>query len=117
MAGVPSPRPLYRAHLGWVFGHRRVLLEHRSRSTGRIVRTVVAVERWDPSRRRLVLVPDGAPAGWYRDVLASPRVRVTVAGERDVVASAVPVGGDGADPAVALALGPRRSRRRRSAAA
>jgi hypothetical protein len=100
-----------------VFGHRRALLEHRSRSTGRIIRTVVAVERWDPSRRRLVLVPGGAPAGWYRDVLASPRVRVTVAGERDVVASAVPVGGDGAAPAVALTLGRRRSRRRRPAAA
>jgi deazaflavin-dependent oxidoreductase (nitroreductase family) len=84
-----APLPLYRVRLGWLFGHRRVLLEHRSRDTGRPERTVLAVARWDASERRLVLTGTGPEPDWYRDVLATPRVRVTIGHERDVTACAV----------------------------
>jgi deazaflavin-dependent oxidoreductase (nitroreductase family) len=84
-----------RLRFGWVLGHRVVLLEHRSRVTGRPIRTAVDVVRWDPVARHVLVVARSGPGtGWYRDVLTHPLVRVTIGRERDVVGCAVPVGDD-----------------------
>jgi deazaflavin-dependent oxidoreductase (nitroreductase family) len=71
-------------------GHRVVLLEHRGRTTGRPVRTVLHVVHWDPAARHvLVAVAQGPGADWYRNVLAHPPVRVTIGRERNVPGCAV----------------------------
>jgi deazaflavin-dependent oxidoreductase (nitroreductase family) len=85
----------YRLGLGWLLGHRVVLLEHRGRTTGRPVRTVLHVVRWDPAARHvLVAVAPGPGADWYRNVLAHPPVRVTIGRERNVPGCAVPLPDD-----------------------
>jgi deazaflavin-dependent oxidoreductase (nitroreductase family) len=90
-----APWLAYRLGLGWPFGHRVVLLEHRGRSTGRPVRTALRVVRWDPaSRHVLVTAGSGPSTDWYRNVLAHPLVRVTIGRERNVLGSAVPLADD-----------------------
>jgi hypothetical protein len=53
---VRAPIGLYRAHLGFVFGHRLLLLEHIGRRSG--------------TPREV--------AQWYRNVIAQPQVRVSI---------------------------------------
>jgi deazaflavin-dependent oxidoreductase (nitroreductase family) len=90
-----APWLAYRLGLGWLLGHRVVLLEHRGRTTGRPVRTVLHVVRWDAaSRHVLVAVGSGPGTDWYRNVLAHPLVRVTIGRERNVLGSAVPLPDD-----------------------
>jgi hypothetical protein len=67
-----APWLAYRLGLGWLLGHRVVLLEHRGRTTGRPVRTVLHVVRWDPATRHvLVAVRPGPGTDWYRNVPGS----------------------------------------------
>ncbi len=90
-----APWLAYRLGLGWLLGHRVVLLEHRGRTTGRPVRTVLHVLRWDPaSRHVLVAVGSDPGAEWYHNVLAHPLVRVTIGRERNVLGCAVPLADD-----------------------
>jgi deazaflavin-dependent oxidoreductase (nitroreductase family) len=90
-----APWLAYRLGLGWLLGHRVVLLEHRGRTTGRPVRSVLHVVRWDPtSRHVLVAAGPGPGTDWYPNVLAHPLVRVSIGRERNVLGCAVPVGDD-----------------------
>jgi hypothetical protein len=41
--GFKLPITLYRAHLGWLLGHRFLLLTHRWRTSGKIYQTVLEV--------------------------------------------------------------------------
>jgi deazaflavin-dependent oxidoreductase (nitroreductase family) len=85
----------YRLGLGWLLGHRVVLLEHRGRTTGRPVRTVLRVVRWDPASRHVLVAAGPAPGtDWYGNVLAHPLVRVTIGRERDVLGCVVPLPDD-----------------------
>lgn len=90
-----APWLAYRLGLGWLLGHRVVLLEHRGRTTGRPVRTLLHVVRWDPASRHLLVAAGSGPAtDWYRNVLAHPLVRVTIGRERNVLGCAVPLADD-----------------------
>jgi deazaflavin-dependent oxidoreductase (nitroreductase family) len=90
-----APWLAYRLGLGWLLGHRVVLLEHRGRTTGRPVRTALRVEHWDPVSRHLLVAAGAGPGtDWYRNVLAHPLVRVTIGRERNVLGCAVPVADD-----------------------
>ena len=40
--GYNLPIALYRVRLGWLLGHRFLLLTHQGRKTGRILQTVLA---------------------------------------------------------------------------
>ncbi|MGH9290654.1 MAG: nitroreductase family deazaflavin-dependent oxidoreductase [Acidimicrobiales bacterium] len=90
-----APWLAYRLGLGWLLGHRVVLLEHRGRTTGRPVRTALRVVRWDPASRHLLVAAGAGPGtDWYRNVLAHPLVRVTIGRERNVLGCAVPLAHD-----------------------
>lgn len=54
------PNLLYRRHLGWLLGHRFLLLAHRGRKTGLIRRTVLEVVYYDPATRESGSSPDWA---------------------------------------------------------
>ncbi|MGH9230685.1 MAG: nitroreductase family deazaflavin-dependent oxidoreductase [Acidimicrobiales bacterium] len=87
-----APWLAYRLGLGWLLGHRVVLLEHRGRTTGRPVWTALRVVRWNPASRHLVVAAGPGPGtDWYRNVLAHPLVRVTIGRERNVLGCAVPL--------------------------
>ena len=85
---VRAPIGIYRAGLGFVFGSRLLMLEHRGRSSGR--RRFVVLEVVDrPARDEYVIASGFGPrAQWYRNVVAEPRVRVSSGLRRHVPATA-----------------------------
>jgi deazaflavin-dependent oxidoreductase (nitroreductase family) len=72
---------LYRLHLGWLLGHRFLLLVHRGRKTGRVRTTVLEVVRYDAATRESVVAAAWSDrADWYRNIQAAPALRVRTAG-------------------------------------
>ncbi len=45
------PIYLYRLNLGWLLGHRGLLLIHRGRKSGLLRETVLEVVRYDPATK------------------------------------------------------------------
>lgn len=77
------PVLLYRLGLGWLFGHRMILVAHRGRRTGQIHQTVLEVVRYDPDRREAIVVSAWGERGdWFRNLRASPAVEVAIGSER-----------------------------------
>ncbi|MFV9455335.1 nitroreductase family deazaflavin-dependent oxidoreductase [Rhodococcus sp. NM-2] len=83
-----APIWLYRAHLGFVFGSRMLMLEHIGRTTG--ARRYVVLEVFDhPAPDTYVVVSGfGARAQWFRNVQAHPDVRVYLGGHAPAHATA-----------------------------
>ena len=74
---------LYRANLGWLLGHRGLLLTHRGRKSGWVYQTVLEVVRYDPATRESVVVSGwGERSDWYRNIKASPALEVRTGRER-----------------------------------
>jgi len=73
-----APIWLYRARLGLVFGSRTLMLEHVGRKSGAKRYVVLYV----------VASGFGEHAQWFRNLMANPRVRVSVAGHGPRTASA-----------------------------
>ncbi|HEX5040700.1 MAG TPA: nitroreductase family deazaflavin-dependent oxidoreductase [Candidatus Limnocylindria bacterium] len=77
------PVYLYRARLGFVFGHRFLLLVHRGRRSGRRYETVVEVVSYgDETDESVVLAGWGARTQWLRNVEAGGALAVETAGRR-----------------------------------
>lgn len=71
------PILLYERDLGWLLGHRFLLLTHRGRVSGRIYRTVLEVIHFDPATRESIVVSAwGRRADWFRNVQAGGAVEV-----------------------------------------
>lgn len=74
--------PLYRLRLGWLLGHRFMLITHAGRRSGKTRRTCVMVLRFD-ARSGEAFVAAGSPrADWYQNIHASPAVEVAVGARR-----------------------------------
>ena len=72
-AAFRLPVALYRLRLGWVLGHRFLMLTHHGRRTGNVRRTALEVVRYDPRTRECVVVAAwGEHADWVRNIGASP---------------------------------------------
>ena len=81
--GYRLPIALYRANLGWLLGHRFLLLTHRGRKSGAPRQTVLEVVRYDPARRESAVVSAyGDRADWYQNILASPPIEVQTGRDR-----------------------------------
>ena len=86
-----APLLVYRARLGWLFGHRLVLLAHRGRTTGRRRQVVVEVVVRDPTTGAVTVASGYGPsADWYRNLLADPDAEI-VLGSRRLAVRANPV--------------------------
>jgi deazaflavin-dependent oxidoreductase (nitroreductase family) len=71
------PVYVYRVRLGWLFGHRFLLLTHRGRKTGRIRQTVLEVVLYDAATGESTVVSAwGERAEWYRNLRAAPALEV-----------------------------------------
>jgi deazaflavin-dependent oxidoreductase (nitroreductase family) len=71
---------LYAAHVGWLLGHRFLLLHHRGRRSHRRYRTVLEVVAWRPATREAVVLSGfGHRSQWYRNLLAGQAVQVQIA--------------------------------------
>jgi deazaflavin-dependent oxidoreductase (nitroreductase family) len=80
--------------LGWMFGSRLLMLEHRGRSSGR--RRYVVLEVVDrPAHESWVVVAGfGERAQWLRNVRVDPRVRVWLGARGAAPALARELSGD-----------------------
>lgn len=76
-----GPIALYRARLGFVFGNRFLMLEHRGRRSGKTRRTVLEVVASRPGAV-YVAAAWGARAQWLRNVEADPEVVVHLGARR-----------------------------------
>jgi deazaflavin-dependent oxidoreductase (nitroreductase family) len=77
------PIHLYHLHLGWLLGHRFILLTHKGRKTGQARQTVLEVILYEPTARESVVVSArGARADWYRNLLGSPTIEIRTGRER-----------------------------------
>lgn len=77
-----APVVLYRWNLGWVLGHRFMLLVHSGRRTGLERRTVLEVVRYDAETGAVVVMSGfGRRSDWYRNIQAHP-ARMVVVGRR-----------------------------------
>lgn len=78
-----SPIWLYRAHLGWLAGHRLLYLAHRGRRTGARREVVVEVIGYDPAGPQVTVVAAwGGTPDWYRNLKAAPALEVRVGTHR-----------------------------------
>lgn len=76
---------LYRLRLGWLLGHRFVLLTHRGRMTGSIHRTVLEIVRYDHATRECVVASGwGHQSDWYRNLKAHPALSIETGRDRYV---------------------------------
>ncbi len=77
------PIALYRWGLGWVLGHRFVMIEHVGRKSGLLRRVVVEVVQVDRASGAVVVAAAwGRKADWFRNVLHTPEVTLTLGGRR-----------------------------------
>ena len=78
-----APTYVYRARLGFVFGHRFVMIEHRGRTSGRRYRTVVEVAGHNPDDHEFVCTSGrGVRSDWYRNLRAGGLDAVWVGSRR-----------------------------------
>ena len=74
-----APVYLYRWHLGWLLGHRVLLLTHVGRRTGRRHHTVLeVVEYRKPGPEVVVANGFGRNSDWVQNIEAGPGEEVTV---------------------------------------
>ena len=73
------PRYLYRWHLGWLLGHRFLMITHIGRKSGRKRQTVLEVAHYDPATRECIVIAGyGAQSDWYRNIQVHPAIEVQV---------------------------------------
>ncbi len=78
---LKAPSLLYRARLGFVFGKRFLMIEHRGRRSGKLYRTVIEVagrvgEEW------ICTSGTGPRADWYRNICEGGLVAIWVGSRR-----------------------------------
>jgi deazaflavin-dependent oxidoreductase (nitroreductase family) len=94
---VRAPIYLYKLRLGVLFGHRMLLLEHIGRKSGTRRFAVLEVVDHPRADEYVIVSGFGEQAQWYRNVLANPRVRVSVGLRRNVPALATPMAREAAE--------------------
>lgn len=79
-----APVWLFRARLGFLMGHRIVMLEHEGRRSGKLRQTPLeVVRRQDDSY--ILCSGTGPKADWYRNIRANPAVGLWVGSRRHEV--------------------------------
>lgn len=79
------PVTTYRLRLGWIFGHRVLLVTHRGRRSGRVYRTALEVVRYDPATRESIVAAGFGPrSDWFQNIQAQPALEVETARMRYV---------------------------------
>ncbi|MBF6066135.1 nitroreductase family deazaflavin-dependent oxidoreductase [Nocardia terpenica] len=104
------PLPLYRWHLGWMLGHRILVVNHIGRVSGKRRQAVLEIVSHDPRDGSYVVASGWGPdAAWYRNLRTTPDVTIQV-GTRTIPVTAVPLPqAAGADLFARYAAGHRRA--------
>jgi len=73
------PTLLYRVHIGWLLGHRFLLLTHVGRKSGIRHHTVLEVVCYASSSRTCIVASGwGEKAQWLKNITANPDIEVTL---------------------------------------
>lgn len=68
---------LYRIKLGWLLGHRFVLLNHIGRKSGQVRQTVVEVIGYEKEAGRVYIASGwGYKSNWYQNLVAHPELTI-----------------------------------------
>ena len=70
------PLIIYRLRLGWLFGHRFLLLTHVGRKSGKVRQTILAVLSYDSSSMEIKAVSAWNASEWYKNIQVTPAVSV-----------------------------------------
>ena len=77
------PSVLYRLRLGWLFGHRFLLLTHVGRRTGATRRTVLEVMRYDHQRGEAIVMSGFGPeSDWFRNLEHGSPIEIGIGNQR-----------------------------------
>lgn len=77
--GFTLPKYLYRWHLGWLLGHRCLMITHIGRKSGRERHTVLEVVHYNSATQECIVMSGyGAQSDWYRNIQVRPAVEVQV---------------------------------------
>lgn len=80
---LQAPAYLYRWRLGWLLGHRFLLLVHLGRRSGTRHCTVLEVVEYRPETREAVVISAfGRNADWLRNIEAAPHPEVVIGSQR-----------------------------------
>lgn len=85
---VRAPIWLYRARLGALFGARLLMLEHIGRKSGSKRYVVLEILDHPATDRYVVVSGFGSRAQWFRNVEATPQVRIHLASHKPAPAIA-----------------------------
>ncbi len=72
------PILLYRLGLGWLFGHRFMMLTHMGRRSHKLHRTILAVLRFDGATKEIMTMSAWSGSDWYKNIQAWPALQVQV---------------------------------------
>jgi deazaflavin-dependent oxidoreductase (nitroreductase family) len=68
---------LYRLKLGWLLGHRMLLLTHKGRISGKYRCAVLEVIKYDKTANIYYVASGfGEKSDWYRNIVKNPRVTI-----------------------------------------
>ncbi len=74
---------LYRLKLGWMFGHRALLLTHIGRVSGKPRQAMLEVVHYDKSTNSYYVASGfGEQADWFKNIRKHPRVTIQAAGKQ-----------------------------------
>ena len=84
---------LYRLKLGWLLGHRFLLLTHAGRASGKPRTAMLEVVHFDPeSNTHYVASGFGEKSQWYQNIMKTPNVTIQVGNKKfSAVAERLPV--------------------------
>jgi deazaflavin-dependent oxidoreductase (nitroreductase family) len=73
----------YRAHLGWLWGYRFVLLAHTGRKSGLLRQTMLEVIRHDKAIGACIVASGwGTKSDWFLNVTANPNIVIQIRNKR-----------------------------------
>ncbi len=85
LLSLKAPKFLYHLNLGWMFGHRILLLTHCGRKSGLIHQTPLEVVRYDKATRTSIVISAwGEKSDWYRNIVKTPALQIQTGRDRFV---------------------------------
>jgi len=73
---------IYRLRLGWIFGHRAILLIHKGRRSGKTRYAVLEVIKFEKaSYVHYVASGFGGKSDWFKNIVKHPNVKIRSAGK------------------------------------
>jgi len=74
---------LFHAHLGWIMGHRFLLLTHTGRKSGLPRQNVLEIVRYDKKTGACVVASGwGVKSDWFQNITANPKIVFQVQNKR-----------------------------------